>query len=495
MPLAIELAAARAGVLPLDQILAGLDDRFALLARGDRDLSSTVAWSYEALPPASQELLRLCSTFAGTFSIELANSIAARDVRAALAALVDASLVWFEPGADQAGYRIPETIRAFAASRAGDDGRSGRHADAIAAHVADLAVRLEGPDEGAAVRGIVPMIDDVRAATAWAIEAGDAVRAHRLIEHLGWFAMFRMHAPVFELAQRVVDAFPDRADDGWAAVAGIAALGRSFHEPGEADVDAAAVLEAAPDTMWALFTRSRVALHRGDIQQARTFAAEVQERFPGTVAALYWRGASAAAATYGGDAARVLDEIRAMIRLARERGMPSLIAMGLYGYGEALAARDPAQAMESLRESLEYAARVDARFIWGVASVSLCSLAGRFGDPMEALDPFEDVIGHWHERRAWGFQWTTLRNLMELLARLGAFEDLLVLHAASAVSERAGPSYGEQGERLAAAVSEARAALGPEARSAEERGAMMTDEDAVAFARAAIDRARRASGN
>ena len=56
MPLAIELAAARVESLGVAQLLERLDDRFALLAGGDRlaaarqrSLAATVDWSYQLL--------------------------------------------------------------------------------------------------------------------------------------------------------------------------------------------------------------------------------------------------------------------------------------------------------------------------------------------------------------------------------------------------------------------------------------------------------------
>ncbi|HEX2036046.1 MAG TPA: NB-ARC domain-containing protein, partial [Chloroflexota bacterium] len=63
IPLAIELAAARARVLSVEQVLVRLDDRFRLLTGGSRmaparqqSLRATVEWSYGLLPPAERRL-------------------------------------------------------------------------------------------------------------------------------------------------------------------------------------------------------------------------------------------------------------------------------------------------------------------------------------------------------------------------------------------------------------------------------------------------------
>src|SRR5262249_42286095 len=65
LPLAIELAAARLNVLPVDDLLRRLDDRFRVLRHGrhaptDRHqaLQATMDWSYGLLAPAEQAVLR-----------------------------------------------------------------------------------------------------------------------------------------------------------------------------------------------------------------------------------------------------------------------------------------------------------------------------------------------------------------------------------------------------------------------------------------------------
>ena len=84
IPLAIELAAARASALGIEALAARLDDRFRLLTGGRRTapprhqaLRATLDWSYELLAEPERVLLRRLAVFAGPFSLEAAGVIAA----------------------------------------------------------------------------------------------------------------------------------------------------------------------------------------------------------------------------------------------------------------------------------------------------------------------------------------------------------------------------------------------------------------------------------
>jgi len=127
MPLAIELAAARVGVLTPAQMVERLDDSLDLLSAGARTamtrqqtLRATLAWSFDLLDADEQVLLRRLSVFAGSFGLEAAEDVCAEDplergeAVALLGRLVDKSLVHVEEGADDHRYRLLETVRQYA---------------------------------------------------------------------------------------------------------------------------------------------------------------------------------------------------------------------------------------------------------------------------------------------------------------------------------------------------------------------------------------------
>src|SRR5205814_2787577 len=82
--LAIELAAARVRTLPVEAIAERLDDRFRLLTGGDRTalprqqtLRALIDWSYELLTEPQRAVFRRLAVFAGGWTLEAAEAIAA----------------------------------------------------------------------------------------------------------------------------------------------------------------------------------------------------------------------------------------------------------------------------------------------------------------------------------------------------------------------------------------------------------------------------------
>ena len=131
LPLAIELAAARARILSPEQIEARLGDRLGLLSRGCRasparqqTLRASIEWSYGLCREPERLLWARLSVFAGGFQLDAAEGIcaddrlAAADVLELLAALTDKSILIAEHGEDGAvRYRLPETLREFGQER------------------------------------------------------------------------------------------------------------------------------------------------------------------------------------------------------------------------------------------------------------------------------------------------------------------------------------------------------------------------------------------
>ncbi len=211
LPLALELAAARFRAATMTQILAGLDDRFALLTRTggaapsrQRTLLASVQWSHDLLAAPAQVLLRRLAVFAGGWTLEAAREVTGfiplepDQVPGLLAGLVDASMVQLEDAAGAGRYRLLETIRAYAADRLADAGETADLADRHLEWAAGLAQSLEAGTaaaDPAALARLDAEVANLRAALDHAAGAAPAGHAGlRLVAALGFFWVHRGYA-------------------------------------------------------------------------------------------------------------------------------------------------------------------------------------------------------------------------------------------------------------------------------------------------------------
>ena len=207
LPLAIELAAARAKALSLDEIATRLRDRFQFLVSWrrmsparHRTLRAAMEWSYDLLSNDEQALLDQLSVFAGGFSVATAATICldGDEGRAIelIGRLVDASLVVTEERAGRTRYRLLETVRQYADEQLHERGAASalrhRHGDAFAA-IADEAWGGLRDAEGSAIwmERLSVDNDNMRAALAWARDADQPRHLLRLAGGLWWFWWLR----------------------------------------------------------------------------------------------------------------------------------------------------------------------------------------------------------------------------------------------------------------------------------------------------------------
>jgi predicted ATPase/DNA-binding winged helix-turn-helix (wHTH) protein len=191
IPLAIEFAAARAAVLTVQLVAAGLRDRFALLTAGrrtalprQRTLRATFDWSHELLLETERRLLRRLAVFAGGFTIDAAAAVMADtgfDASAVLdgiANLIAKSWVALDKSGAAARWALLETIRAYALEKLVEHAEADIAAEHHALYFRDLftpqarGARSSLSDEDLA--RCVREIDNVRAALDWSFSsAGD----------------------------------------------------------------------------------------------------------------------------------------------------------------------------------------------------------------------------------------------------------------------------------------------------------------------------------
>ena len=202
LPLALTLAASRLSVLSADQILERLSQRLDLFA-GARDadprqrtLRNTIEWSHDLLTDAERVLFRRLSVFAGGCTLEAAEAVCSADLDA-LQGLVDRSLLERLNVADgPPRFVMLDTIRQFASEQLAASGEEtmlqARHADWIR----DLAERFEeqllaGEPEEQWVRLLEPEVDNLRAAVAYGLRAGDTALVRSIAVALPMFWVMR----------------------------------------------------------------------------------------------------------------------------------------------------------------------------------------------------------------------------------------------------------------------------------------------------------------
>ncbi|MBC5815438.1 MAG: diguanylate cyclase [Candidatus Eremiobacteraeota bacterium] len=130
IPLAIELAAARAKEMTLDQLSSRLQDRFAVLSKGSRNaqprqktLRALIDWSFDLLSEPQRRLLRRLSVFVGGWTIEAAEEVCSDEtlpehsVLDLLGELTDKSLVVADQVDREYRYRLLESTREYAHER------------------------------------------------------------------------------------------------------------------------------------------------------------------------------------------------------------------------------------------------------------------------------------------------------------------------------------------------------------------------------------------
>jgi predicted ATPase len=195
LPLAIELAADRARLMPLPTLLSRLDDRLALLTSGPRDLPArqrslraTLDWSWDVLDERERTLLGRLTVFEGGASLEAAEAVCnpagelGPRVQLLLSSILDkASLVQSDVGRDgQPRFAMLDTIREFAAERASLDEVESRHARYFLEYCEQSAAVAERNHRRDRLERLALERGNIRLAFEWLLRSGDTDDALRI---------------------------------------------------------------------------------------------------------------------------------------------------------------------------------------------------------------------------------------------------------------------------------------------------------------------------
>ncbi len=187
IPLAIELAAARIGMLSAAQISERLGHSLKLLTGGDptadhrhQTLRAALEWSFELLGEPEQVLFWRLATFAGGFTLDAAENVGAggdieeEDILELLSMLMGKSLVVAEENWERgARYRLLEPVRQYAREKlimSGDaEAVERRHAGYFLALAEEAEPELTRPRQAEWLDLLETEHDNLRAALSWAL--------------------------------------------------------------------------------------------------------------------------------------------------------------------------------------------------------------------------------------------------------------------------------------------------------------------------------------
>ncbi len=226
IPLAIELASARVGVLGVEQIAARLENAFHLLTGGSRTalpryqtIQASIDWSYDHLSASEQTLLNRLSVFAGGWTLEAAervcgfDELAAEQVLNLLLSLINKSLVVVDAGENEARYSLLETIRQYAQEKLGEKNReslTGRHLDYFCWFAEQVEPHLRGKDQVRWMDRVGQDLDNIRASLNWALREG-SLNGLGLASALRWFWYIRVNRSEFlQWFTRLLESSPSR---------------------------------------------------------------------------------------------------------------------------------------------------------------------------------------------------------------------------------------------------------------------------------------------
>jgi predicted ATPase len=186
LPLAIELAAARMGLLGVRDLVRLLPRRFELLSSGPRDASErqrtlrgAIEWSWNLLEPWEKSALAQATVFRGGFSLEAAEAVIStgteKSLLDVLQSLRDKSLLRVHDDDGDARFGFYESIHelAFEKLREGEDYSAvmERHATYFAGATAPLAAGVNGAGGAEKLRRLAREEENLLVAHARSLEA------------------------------------------------------------------------------------------------------------------------------------------------------------------------------------------------------------------------------------------------------------------------------------------------------------------------------------
>ncbi|HET9508618.1 MAG TPA: BTAD domain-containing putative transcriptional regulator [Gaiellaceae bacterium] len=475
LPLAIELAAARAKALSVDEIAELLADRFRFLRSWGRvadprqqTLRATLDWSYDLLAAPERDLLDRLSVFAGGFTLDAVAAVCLGGDEAGavdgVGRLVECSLVVADERGRTTRYRLLETIREYAAERLAAAGSADDVRDAYAAHFHGVAEatrpdlpRLSWERQKGALAVLDTEQDNIHAALAWALDAGSELALPFAVS-LRWYWNLRgFRRQGVEWLERAL-ALPNPGDPRRRA---------------EAHAAAALLARIAGD-----FARAET--HAGDAVAGGRSAGSPLAVTTGLNVLVTLAGRD-------GDVDRARSLSRQSVALCREAGSPRGEAIALYIFAEAAADGGRLdEAREAGDEALDLARVENDPEVLSIVLGQVGLIAAHEGRLDDAREHLLEALGHVLAAGFLGFGPACADGLALVAAERGDLARATRLVGAADTMRRLSDATVRPIEAVArdTALAAAGAALGSEELEAElERGRRLTLDELAHEAR------------
>jgi predicted ATPase len=472
IPLAIELAAARAATLGVADLLRRLDDPFRVLRGSGRGrverhqtLRAAVTWSYDLLDADEQSAFEQCGVFGGTFDLDAAEGVLRlneRDVLDVLVSLVDKSLLVVEPAVTGMRYRLLETLRQYAeerlAARGTVDEVRDRHLDYIVGLATAERTRLEGPAELEAIRRTDVEWDNIRAAVTWALATRDLTRADIILDKTETYAISRYRREHADWNAALIAS----TDAGLVAARGRQAVWAYYtDEPTAAIALAREALQradapTAPDTKFAWFALHFGLYVTGQLEEA-AFAADAgvaaSHDDPGRLARALVCSAQVAIGHRDRDElADIIERMREPVSAAGTRIARSCLAgeEGMLRYLDG----DFAGAIKLLDEAIALGDEIGALTIANSWATALAMVLAELDHVPDARQTYARLIHQCRDDHDATNQWVILEALALHLAHNNRLEAAATLFGGLATQGRLNADFTSERDAALSAISD-----------------------------------------
>jgi predicted ATPase len=518
IPLAIELAAARAAAMTPAEIAGLLDERFRLLTGGRRTaverhhtLRAVVDWSYGLLSATERTVFDRLAVFSGGFTLAAATAVVngdgieGWDIVDAVGGLVAKSMVVAEPGAgEHTRYQLLETLRQYGRERLDEGGDTDRwrrrHARHFAALASELARGLRGRDELAWRERLLGDLDNLRSAVVWGLDTGVEEDQQPAVAIIAWLAYesTTVATGIGRWAEQALPALGPSTPGYRSAVLGAAAVAATYRGDFDAsERHARAALEEGyppddPSPCLASIYLMINLMYRGRNDDGARHLDAAEQAIVGRDDEDYVRSwmqsERVGLSLFADNPDHEIAQARLGMSLAQRTANPTILALASYALGWAIRHRHPDEALGAFDQSVVLARCGAGTIALPNALTFGAHAAAALGDVDGARARLNDALEECLRDDDWSRITQALDAAVDIFSCRGEARAAVVLTGAveTTLAPLRPPYISSPGPALAvrtANLARARQQLGDSRyEQAHAEGAAMSPQDSLAFA-------------